>query len=354
MVLLVNNAWKGTGVGRYIDSIFKIFIKEKKDIEMLYIKNSRDYGEKNKLIKIMEGPFPKAEINNYFYFPRKIPKGENLYHITNETIGRCCSSKPSVGSCMDLIPFLYPSNYNKSTLFFRKRQLAGLKKAEKVIAISENTKKDFIKITKTAKEKVEVVYLGVDTSIFKKRDKEKSRKTLGLPQDKNIIIHVGRDEPRKNVAGLIKIFPGCGKDTILLKVGNLSEQSRILARKLGVEKRIIEMSPKDSLMPIVYSSADVFVFPSFYEGFGLPILEAMACGVPVVASNTSSIPEVVENSGIMHSPQDITGLSESIKSIFNSKSLSNSISKKGLLRASVFTWEKCAKKTWEVYEGVMK
>lgn len=355
MITIINNAWLTTGVGRYVDSIFSRFIKWGKDIEMIYFDNGRPYGRYDKRIKAVNGRLKKAELNNYFFLPRKIPKGRELYHVTNETIGVSCGyAKPAVGSCMDMVPYLFESNYSRTTSFFRKRQLFGLKKAEKIITISENTKKDFMRITKTPEEKVIPIHLGVDANFFRPMKRVEARRLLNLPPEKRIILHVGRDEPRKNIASILKAFSNLDKDILFLKVGGLSEQSSRLAEKLGLKGRIVEMSLEEKLMPAVYSSADAFIFPSYYEGFGLPVLEAMACGTPVVAANTSSLPEIVRDAGIMHGPDDVEAITSSVKEILENKAISKKFQLRGLKNAEKFSWDACAKKTWNAYESVLR
>ena len=171
------------------------------------------------------------------------------------------------------------------------------------------------------------------------------------------ILYVGGLEPRKNVDGIITSFYKLKTRGVIHKLvivsatkGHYYDKILRMIKKLKLEKEVIftgYVQPDD--LPKVYNAADLFVFPSFYEGFGLPPLEAMACGCPVITSNTSSLPEVVGDAGIMVDPHHAEGLADAMHKVLNNDGLKQDMIKRGLKRAKMFSWEKAAKKTLKIY-----
>jgi glycosyltransferase involved in cell wall biosynthesis len=196
----------------------------------------------------------------------------------------------------------YPENVNEKLLRYLKQELPRTARlATLIIADSQNTKMDILKFLNVPENKVKVIYIGIEKA-FRPIDNptilEATRKKYQLPE--KFILYVGAIQPRKNIAGLITAYHLLCQDpnfkyhlVVAGGVGWKKENINHLVRELGLKDRIRfpgYISPSD--LPILYSLAEVFVFPSFYEGFGLPVLEAMACGTPVVTSNLSSLPEV--------------------------------------------------------------
>lgn len=234
-----------------------------------------------------------------------------------------------------------------------------LKTADKIIAVSNSTKKDLINYFNIPEEKIRVILNAADEKFKPLSDKEvkeaKQKYSLNFP----FILYVGTLEPRKNIPSLIKAF-------YKLKKKNLQYKLVITGKKGWKYKEIFETIDKlnlqndvvftgyvaDEDLPALYNAADLFVYPSIYEGFGLPPLEAMACGTPVITSNTSSLPEVVGDAGIMIDPPDVDGLADAMHEVLTNEGLREDMIKKGLERAKMFSWEKCARETLEVYEEV--
>ncbi|MEW6592549.1 MAG: glycosyltransferase family 1 protein [Candidatus Hadarchaeota archaeon] len=233
----------------------------------------------------------------------------------------------------------------------------ALKKAARIISISEFSKKEVVKNFHYPAERVTVTHLGVDTGKYKPlRDFKKP-----FEFEEKVVMYSGTEEFRKNVPVLLKAFYKIKKKlpgVKLVKVGKAgSKVGRAgissLIDQLGLQNDVtfFDYVPENEL-PKFYNSADVFVFPSSYEGFGLPPLEAMACGVPVVTSNAASLPEVVGDAGIMKNSQDVSGFADAIYNVLTDDGLSDSFAKKGLKRAKSFSWQKTAEKTFVVYKEV--
>ncbi|MEM3519384.1 MAG: glycosyltransferase family 1 protein [Candidatus Hadarchaeales archaeon] len=228
----------------------------------------------------------------------------------------------------------------------------ALVKAKRIIAISEFTKNEITKKLGYPKEQIDVTHLGVDTKMYKPLKNFKPPKTL----TEKIILHVGGSELRENTNVLLKALYKVKKkisEIKLIKIGSAGKEFLNLAAELNLIKNITcigHVSEKD--LPAYYNSADVLVYPSIYEGFGLPPLEAMACGLPAVTSNVAALPEVVGDAGIMKNPNDVEGFANAIYSVLTDDGLREALIEKGLKRAKKFSWEKTAKRTLEIYREV--
>ncbi len=202
-----------------------------------------------------------------------------------------------------------------------------------------------------------VIYHGVDHELFRPRNKEKARKILGLPINRPIILNVGSEEPRKNVPTLLKAFRNVVKKiprAILVRVGTPERTSLELIELLGLRGKVLYRSARESELALYYNAADLLVHPAYYEGFGFPLLEAMASGTPIVAAYAAAIPEIVGNAAILVDPFDIDGLAISIVDLLDNKSLSQDLVKRGFDRSAMFSWEKTATQTIEIYEKLSR
>lgn len=218
------------------------------------------------------------------------------------------------------------------------------------ISISHSTKTDALRYLNIPSEKISVVHPGVNDKIFKPL---KEAEYTNHP----FILFAGANIPRKNIATLIKAFKILKKGEvphklILVTSPNKSLQEMIVDLDLRNEVIVKSNLPVDALVKL-YNSAELFVSPSLYEGFGLPPLEAMACGCPVITSNAASLPEVVGDAGLMVDPYDVNGLSNAMEEVLSNNGLREDMIKKGLERAEMFSWEKAATETLKVYEAVM-
>jgi len=261
----------------------------------------------------------------------------------------------------DLSTFLFSKEHPLSRVIINKLILKRtIRNCNFIIVDSENTKKDVIKIFKVPEEKIDVVYLGVDEKYKILNKKQSLFLSKKYTKTDKFILYVGTLEPRKNIPNLIRAYCKI-KDKLPYKLiitgkkGWKYKPIFDLISELKLEDDVIFTGyiPEEDL-PALYNGASAFVFPSLYEGFGLPPLEAMACGCPVITSNTSSLPEVVGDAGIMVDPNDVDELAKQIERVLTDKKLRDSMIKKGLKQAKKFSWEKCAKETLKVYEKVYK
>jgi len=298
-----------------------------------------------------------------WHFVRMLNKLRDGVHLPNHHLGRYGNflRVPYIITVHDLIryfdlegdePLIYLPN--RRDRHYLNLDCEGIKKAMRIIAVSQSTKDDLMHYLGIPDERINVVYEGIDHGLFR----PVSHRIYNHPY----ILFVGTEHPRKNFTTLLKAFSQLKRESIfkklkLVKVGNAGgqesdfrSQTMDIVESLHLNSEVIftDFVPEADL-PAYYSGAEVFVLPSLYEGFGFPVLEAMACGCPVITSNTSSLPEVVGKAGIMVDPYNTDGLTQTISTVLTDSELSNNMIKKGLKQAKNFSWEKAAKQTLEIY-----
>lgn len=233
---------------------------------------------------------------------------------------------------------------------------------DKIIAVSFNTKKDIMQILNVQEYKIKVIYEGVNKAFRVIENKTLLQKTLDKYHIKNkFVLYLGGMKKLKNVDRLIKVFKrlqhlNCAEyDLIIIgEKGDEYPQLLYLTKELGLEKKINFVGFL-SLEEIVafYNCADLFVFPQIYAGFGLPIVEAFACGCPVVTANTSSLKEVGGDAVAFFDPSDEDNMTEVVYKVLTDENLKMALKNKGLQRAKLFSWENTAKETQKVYEELI-
>lgn len=265
---------------------------------------------------------------------------------------------PSVISILDVSYLHFPKLFNKKDLYQLK--LWGkysIKKASKIITISNSSKNDIIKAYGVEPKKIVVIYPG--TKKLPSINHVLSMQDLKNKFDisKPYILFVGTLQPRKNIVKLVEAFSNLkNKDLELVIVGKKGWQyEEILEspKKYGIEKRVLFLDTvSDEELPSLYKNALCFVLPSLYEGFGLPILEAMQYGCPVITSNVSSLPEAGGDAALYFNPNDSSDIAEKIEKVISDSSLREEMIKKGHEQVKKFSWEKTARETLGVLEGL--
>ena len=251
----------------------------------------------------------------------------------------------------------YMPKYNAYTLldtiYMKFMIKSSCKRADKIISVSENTKKDIINILNINPDKIEVVHEGVDSKFKIIKDKEKLdniKKKYNLSN--NFIFYAGSISPRKNIKRLISAFQSIQEKTNLDLVitGNKlwKNQQEMQMIKQNPRIKVLGFIPEEDL-PALYNLAKIYIYPSLYEGFGLPILEAQACGCPIISSNASSLPEVAGKHGALFvNPQSEKEIAQSIENVFNNPKLKSQLIKAGFDNVKSFEWSNSAVRTMKV------
>lgn len=365
-----------TGIGFYSEKIFRELLKTK-DIKFHYegviFKDNKDISENLDFFHIKKLPvnycwseFPRGIKNKlfWFFFPimSKIffKKKIDIWHSFYFTIPPRKIDAKIIITIHDLIPFIYP-NFMPNNFLNKEKYLLDLtrrcSRADIIITVSEASKKDLIKYLDIDAEKIRIISPGIDTEKYNNFLVNDIRKKYNLR--KKYILFLGALEPKKNIKNIIKSFEKANLQDIDLVIagGKGWKYEEIFETyELSLYKKNIKMldyiAEEDKIA--LYKEAEIFIFPSFYEGFGMPVLEAMAAGTPVITSNVSSLPEVAGGAAILVNPHSIDEISEAINKILIDEELKKRMIEIGLERAKYYTWSNSAKKLKKIYEELIK
>lgn len=289
---------------------------------------------------------------------RVIGKTE-LFHATDHLLP-CLSHPRSVFTLHDLTPLTFPATHTQLNRRFLQLMLPHfLRAANLVIADSISTQRDAVRLYGLTTERVRVVHLGVDPRFQPAPHdiQEQVRAHYHLPD--HFILSVSTLEPRKNLITLLDAYHALRaerSDVSLVIAGGCGWHSEPFfnrLRALGLENTVHLLGRvPDEDLPALYTLAEVFAFPSLYEGFGLPVLEAMASGTPVISSDTSSLPEVVGNAGLLLPPNDVLRWKEALMQVTTNAAVRVELRELGIKQAAPFTWENTARQTHAIYQEV--
>lgn len=274
---------------------------------------------------------------------------------------------PTVVTVHDVIQFVLPEYaWRKISRMYFGLVSAGARRADAIITVSECSKADIVKILGVAPERIHVIGNAVDDTLYPVRDAwllKSVRERYGIGP--RFILYFGGFDLRKNVPRIIEAYSRLPehlrKEYGLVIAGRyqnlghpLFPDPREVVARLGLESNVVftgQIREQDKAP--LFSAATVFVFPSLYEGFGIPVLEAMACGTPVVTSNVSALPEVAGDAGMLVDPYQPDAISSAVANLLDSQSLRDDLSRKGLERARLFTWNGVAEQTLRVYKQTL-
>lgn len=359
--------YKGTGIGTYTNQVLN-YILNKDNLNNYHLywagPNYRDIYRENVSINISSKRHHRF-FEDYF-IPQNIKNNNvDIYHVPQNGIG--LSKKVScltISTIHDLIPYVMPETVGRGYLKkFISQMPEIIEASDNIITVSEFSKKDIIRIFNVPEEKIKVTHLAAD-HIFSPLDKEKSKleieKNYGVDED--FLLYLGGFSARKNVKSIFiafsRIYKSLSKPYKIVIIGpSRDEHSYLtkLATTLSIRDKIVFTGfvPHEDL-PKFYSAASVFVYPSLYEGFGLPPLEAMSCKCPVITSNVSAIPEVVGDGALLINPFDSDDLKNAIEKVLEDSSYRDEITLKGYERSKNFSWETTASETLKVYKDLYK
>ena len=357
-----------TGVGNYVYNLINELAKiNEKNIYLINYKKIKLFSELNNII--IKNPFKKLPKKYSYYFwhlyLNYYLKMENLnldiiHSPENVSLFIKLKNQKKIVTVYDTIAFYFPKMSDLITRYRYKMLFPKtLKSADIIISISHHTKEDIIKYLKIPEDKIKVIHLAANENYKPVNEKEIEKIKQKYNLNDPFILYVGGLAPNKNVEKIIKAYyklkkQGTTHKLIITGVKRYKYKSIFeTIDKLNLQKDVIFTGyVPDEDLPALYNAADLFVYPSLYEGFGLPPLEAMACGAPVITSNTSSLSEVVGDAGIIVNPYDVDELTNKIYEVLTNEGLREELSKKGLERAKLFSWRKCAEEHLKVYEQV--
>ncbi len=265
---------------------------------------------------------------------------------------------PTVITVYDLSFYHFPERFPLlQRLYLSSQTRRSCRRATRIITISDSSRQDVHRFFGVPLQQIDVVVPGVD-AVYRplaKEDVAAFRAKQGLER---FVLHVGTLQPRKNIPLLLEAFAQLDDPALKLVLvggkGWLYDDIFRQVQALGLAERVIFTGyvPDDEL-PLWYNASELFVFPSLYEGFGMPVVEAMACGTPVVASNSSSIPEAVGEAGLLFEPNDVQALGKQMTAVLYNPTLQEQLIKKGLHHAQAFSWERAGRETAVVYRRAM-
>ena len=289
----------------------------------------------------------------------------DIFHATEHLLPPLRGAR-TVFTFHDAIYALFPQYHlPMNRLFLGSMMPRFLRRADAIVTVSECSKRDAVRLYGIDPARIRVIYDGVDARFQPVTDPARLaqvRARYALPE--RYVLYVGTIEPRKNLTTLLEAFSATynrqsaiGNWQLVIggKKGWLYESFFARLRELGLEDEVVLPGYiADEDLPAVYSAASVFVFPSLYEGFGLPPLEAMACGTPVVCSNASSLPEVCGEAALLVSPTDVPALVQAMVRGLSDEPLRATLRARGLVQAAKFSWERTARETLAVYREVYR
>lgn len=376
---------EGAGVGHYTYQLVRHLLKiDKKNTYFLFFdrlvqrKRLTKFRQKNVLIRFFPfDQYKKLIPADYMHFlvNAAVSREElDVFHSPNLVMPSIYKG-PSVVTVHDLSFYKFPETIPLQESRSLKKIIPNiLKEADKIIAVSKATAKDLEEIFNLPRKKIKVIYHGIDRRFFRKRglaEIKKIKKKYKISN--NYLLFLGTFEPRKNIVRLIEAYErfrnGLIHSSISQKKDFFSKYQLVLAgaedknSKKIKEKIFKSRYRKDIILPgyiaaddlgRLFSGADLFIFSSLYEGFGLPIIEAMAKRVPVITSNVSSMPEVSQDAALLIDPYDVAQMAQAIYDVLTDKRLNKKLRDRGLKRAKNFKWEKCAKETLAIYKQLNK
>ncbi len=286
----------------------------------------------------------------------------DIFHATDHLLPPLRRAR-SVFTLYDLTVRLFPSSHLPLNRWYSTLMLpVFMRQAHAIIAISEQTRRDAIQWLPALASKIQVIYPGVNPCFRPVRQigsLASVRTRYALPA--TFVLYMGTLEPRKNLLTLLEAYcallsslPAAPPLVLAGRKGWLYQPIFSKVAELGLESKVQFTDwVADEDLPALLSAASIFVYPSLYEGFGFPPLEAMACGTPVICSNAASLPEVVGQGGLLVDPHDAAGLAEGMSRLLTDAGLHTELSERGLSQARTFTWDRAARQTLELYAHLL-
>lgn len=360
--------YHGTGIGTYTKNLVSNLLKIDSEnfYDLFYCgENPNQFKLTNTEVHLLSRKF--SSFYEQEYLPNFITRNNvSIFHIPQNGIGYkellSLNRSKSIVTVHDLIPYVLPQTVGRSYLNkFLKQMPYIVDSASAIITVSEYSKQEIIKFFSIDPNKIFVTPLATN-NLFKPLNITSCKEILKEKYsiDYDFILYIGGFSRRKNIHNLILAFAqsykNFSKPTKLVLLGNIKDEFSVLKKLIGehnLDEHVVFTGfiPEEDL-PIFYNASEFFVYISRYEGFGLPLLEALSCKKATISSNVTSIPEVVGDASYMVNPYDIYKISESLCEMSNNMKLRSEIEEKAYNRSKMFSWEKCANLTLEVYKSL--
>jgi glycosyltransferase involved in cell wall biosynthesis len=349
---------KGTGVPNYVAQLYRACLKLDRANEYVFFQpnRSRTIGE-TQVVAAPEGLAGAAWFDSVRVNKLICKNRPNIFHGPSHILPLSKQRGVKyVVTIHDLSFLVLPHQYDwKHRLYYGWRVASSVKMADMVVADSHNTKRDIIHYYQIPPERIQVVHLGVAEKFLRTTAARKER----VVADK-YFLSITTHPKRKNILGAIKAFAqfAVGHDVKYVIAGLMAETHRQellgLAEQLGIKDRVLLFGYADDEQLVrLYQNAEFTLYPSFYEGFGLPVVEAMACGCPVITSNTSSLPEIMPDAEGLVNPYDLDDMAAKMQRMLElSPEEHRRISEKNQRHSRNFTWEKTAGQMIEIFEAL--
>ena len=354
------------GIGTYIRNLLRHLARIDHDTEYVLLCGEADLGVAAQLgpnFRAVLEPSPNYSIREQIHVPWVLRRERpDLYHAPHYVLPAAinCNSVVTIHDCIHLMFPQYLPN-RMAYAYARAQMWIAAHRSDCILTVSDASKRDILHLFNIPPEKIVVVYNAIDAhfSVTPAPDAV-ARVRERYQLDHRFVLYVGNIKPHKNLVRLIEAFSelrsGELEDVKLLIIGD--EISKLPALRHAVHRhklhkhvRFLGYVPDDQLA-VLYRLAGVFVFPSLYEGFGLPPLEAMASGTPVVVSNVSSLPEVVGDAAVLVDPHDIDSIVDGLRCVLTNPARADDMRRKGLERSREFSWERSVARTLEVYKRI--
>ena len=367
------------GIGRYVSELVKYFSNEQYPVQRF---DHNSLPARSPFLKSIDwisrvSPLGRNTLRQQFLYPLKLGRADfsavEAIHFPAHMDAPMWSKRPCIVTVLDLIPHVLSDLYKADRSPWRYRLARGLeiraiRNAKLILAISKCTAKDIENILGIPGERIVVTPLGVGEEFFRQQilDEASIRARYNIPCGRKIILYVGGIDPRKNINVMFEAFSiVCAKEResgaippVLLLSGRIQEDReypKLISRitELSLQKDVITPGyiREEDLLSL-YAISAVFFFPSLYEGFGLPPLEAMAAGTPVVSSNSSSLPEVLGDAALLVAPSDVQGFAEALYGVLKNPDLRSRLSACGRKQAQHFSWAKTGQATINAYRSL--
>ncbi len=324
-------------------------------------------------------PFPKRfdalnrirmRLSRYISYPCKARHYQgDINHISDHGYSHLLhilDPARTIVTVHDIIPILHwkGSIYGMKTNrrpWLNEFSFKSLKRAKHIIAVSENTKADLISYCGCLEQNITVVYYGLNKKLRQENQNERARlrHSFGFPDQNTHLVLIMGEAEYKNQLTSLKVFSLlrelCRKPVRLVRLGRKEPKWESALKESGLGSQVFALDFMEAeKMANIYNSVDCLLFPSWYEGFGWPPLEAMACGTPAVTSNAASLLEVVGDVALTANPDDVDGLAEAVYQVLEETKLRRVLVQRGIERANAFTWEKNARETIDIYEKILE